>query len=219
LSSLTRVKPISMRRKEGKSIEREILCNKNGCKLHKTQMKKALAFFFFVYYHNRIMFEYFVFVQLDKITGVFIIIMWFKKTLFKFLFLMYEPQTCVMIDKASCWVVYKQFLIVIKIMDEKYSIIRVILASINHVNTTSSVSYNLESKSLNIASHHFCSFSSAIEQRPHLLLSLPNPSRSEVHPLCQRVAPRSQAFEPLAEHNLRSQGLRFRTGQSRGSRY
>ena len=47
---------------------------------------------------------------------------------------------------------------------------------------------------------------SAPEQRPHLLLPLPDPTRAQVHPLCQRPAPRPEAFQPPAQHHLRSQG-------------
>lgn len=39
-------------------------------------------------------------------------------------------------------------------------------------------------------------------QRPHLLLSIPDPARSEIHSQQQRAASRSEAVEPAAEHDL-----------------
>lgn len=40
------------------------------------------------------------------------------------------------------------------------------------------------------------------EQRPRLLLSLPDPARPEVHPLGQRAAPRPEALKPTHQHHL-----------------
>lgn len=40
------------------------------------------------------------------------------------------------------------------------------------------------------------------EQRSHLLLPLPDPTRAQVHPLCQRPAPRPEAFQSSAQHHL-----------------
>ena len=44
------------------------------------------------------------------------------------------------------------------------------------------------------------------EQRPHLLLPLPDPAGAQVHPLGQRPAPGPQAQQPATQHHLRSQG-------------
>lgn len=46
----------------------------------------------------------------------------------------------------------------------------------------------------------------APEQRPHLLLPVPNPERTQVHPFCQRSSQRPQTLELTAQHDLRSQG-------------
>lgn len=40
------------------------------------------------------------------------------------------------------------------------------------------------------------------EQRPRLLLPLPDPARPEVHPLGQRAAPRPEALQPADQHHL-----------------
>lgn len=44
------------------------------------------------------------------------------------------------------------------------------------------------------------------EQRPRLLLPLPDPARPQVHSLSQRVAPRPQTLQPAHQHDLRPQG-------------
>lgn len=45
------------------------------------------------------------------------------------------------------------------------------------------------------------------EQWPHLLLSLPDPARPQVHPLGQCVTPRPETVQPANQHHLRPQGL------------
>ncbi len=57
-------------------------------------------------------------------------------------------------------------------------------------------------------------FFPALEQRPHLLLLVSDPPRTEVHSLCQCLTSRPQALELVVEHDLRSQDLRFRSGPS-----
>lgn len=42
----------------------------------------------------------------------------------------------------------------------------------------------------------------AAEQRPCLLLPLPDPEGAQVHSLCQRVAPRPEALQPAHQHHL-----------------
>ena len=41
-----------------------------------------------------------------------------------------------------------------------------------------------------------------VEQRPHLLLPLPDPARPQVHTLGQRAAQGPEAEQPLVEHQL-----------------
>lgn len=45
-----------------------------------------------------------------------------------------------------------------------------------------------------------------VEQRPHLLLPVPNPARTQVHSLRQCPAQGPEAFQPSPQHHLRSQG-------------
>ena len=42
----------------------------------------------------------------------------------------------------------------------------------------------------------------AVEQRPCVLLPVPNSTRPQVHPLCQRPPQRPQAFQPPPQHHL-----------------
>lgn len=42
----------------------------------------------------------------------------------------------------------------------------------------------------------------APEQRPHLLLSVPDLAWSEVHPLGERSTPRPETVKPVAQHYL-----------------
>jgi hypothetical protein len=49
----------------------------------------------------------------------------------------------------------------------------------------------------------------AADRRPLPILHLPDPVRSQVHPLGQRAAPRSQAGQPARQRRLRAQDLRL----------
>lgn len=42
----------------------------------------------------------------------------------------------------------------------------------------------------------------ATQQRPYLLLSVPDPARAEIHSLCQCSAQRPEAFKPSHQHHL-----------------
>ena len=50
-------------------------------------------------------------------------------------------------------------------------------------------------------------FFAALEQRPYLLLLIPNPPWTQVHPLRQCTSPRFEAFQLTVEYNVRLEDL------------
>ena len=55
----------------------------------------------------------------------------------------------------------------------------------------------------------FSLFFAAFEQRPYLLLSLPNPPWTQVHPLSKCASSRFETFQLVAEHYVRFEDMRF----------
>jgi hypothetical protein len=49
-----------------------------------------------------------------------------------------------------------------------------------------------------------------VKQRPHLLLPVPNPAGSQVHPLRQRPAQGPETFQPTPQYHLRFKGKKRR---------
>lgn len=50
-------------------------------------------------------------------------------------------------------------------------------------------------------------FVSETEQRPHLLLPVPDTAGPQVYPLCQCPTPGPEAFQPPPQYHMRSEGL------------
>ncbi len=61
-------------------------------------------------------------------------------------------------------------------------------------------------------------FFAALEQRPYLLLLIPNPPWTQVHPLSQRSSSRFETFQLVAKYNVRLKDLWLWTGSRRRPR-